>query len=74
MYLNDGKIYARATIDGPDGFASPFSGAPFPRLIWDHDGRFTDAGRVAMAKELLDAGWRCAPPLMLGARWHGCMT
>lgn len=57
---NDGKIYARATIDGPDAFASPFSGALFPCLVWDHDGRFTDAGRSAIAKALLEAGCRYA--------------
>ncbi len=57
---HDGKIYARATIDGPDGFASPFSGALFPCLIWDHDGHFTDAGRSTIARELLAAGCRYA--------------
>ncbi len=57
---NDGKIYARAAITGPDGFTSPFSGLPFPCLIWDHDGRFTDAGRLAIARDLLEAGCRYA--------------
>lgn len=68
---NDGKIYARATIDGPDAFAPPFSGALFPCLIWDHDGRFPDAARAAIAKALLEAGCRYA---VCGGRnceaWH----
>jgi len=56
----DGKIYARDTIDRPGAFAPPFSGALFPCLIWDHDGRFTDSARCAVTKALLDAGCRYA--------------
>jgi hypothetical protein len=56
----DDKIYVRATIDRSDAFTSPFSGALFPCLIWDHDGRFTDTARSAIAKALLEAGCRYA--------------
>ena len=56
----DAKIYGAITIDGPSDFAPPFAGILFPCLIWDHDGRFTDAQRAAVAKELLDAGCRYA--------------
>ena len=57
---NEGKIYARAAVDGQTPFAPPFSGVPFPCLIWDYDGCATDAARSAIAKALLDAGCRYA--------------
>ena len=57
---NEGKVYARATINRRDAFTSPFSGALFPCLIWDHDGHLTDAERSAIAKALLAAGCRYA--------------
>jgi hypothetical protein len=68
---NDGKVFWRATIDRPGAFTSPFSGALFPCLIWDHDGHFTDTARSAIAKALLEAGCRYA---VCGGRncagWH----
>ncbi len=67
----EGRVYVRVTIDRPEALASPFSGDLFPCLIWDHDGRFTDAARVAVAKGLLEAGCRYA---VCGGRnceaWH----
>jgi hypothetical protein len=57
---NEGKIYRAIAVDGPGGFVSPFPGALFPCLIWDHEGRFTDADRSAVAKALLEAGCRYA--------------
>lgn len=57
---NEGKVYGTIIIDGPDDFASPFCDALFPSLIWDHDGRYTDAARSAIAKTLLEAGCRYA--------------
>jgi hypothetical protein len=54
------KIYGAITIDTPEGFASPFSGHLFPCLIWDHDSRFTDGERSALAGALLAAGCRYA--------------
>jgi hypothetical protein len=56
----DGKIFVRGKIEQPEDLASPFSGDPFPCLIWDHDGRFTDAARTAVAHGLLEAGCRYA--------------
>ena len=55
---NDCRVYARATIDRPEAFASPFSGDLFPCLIWDHDGRFTGPKRTAVAERLRQAGCR----------------
>ncbi|WP_291519398.1 hypothetical protein [Acidovorax sp.] len=57
---NEGKIYLAIAIDAPGDFSSPFSGALFPCMIWDHDGRFTDAQRSEVANLLLDAGCRYA--------------
>jgi hypothetical protein len=37
---------------------SPFPGTLFPCLIWDHDGRFTEAKRLVVAQALLQAGCR----------------
>jgi len=55
-----GRIYGAITIAGPEDFSSPFPGALFPCLIWDHDGRFNDAERSAVARALLLAGCRYA--------------
>lgn len=52
------KTYAAITIDGSGDFASPFQGAVFPCMIWDHDGRFTDSQRGEVARRLLQAGCR----------------
>ena len=57
---NEGKTYGALAIDAPDDFVSPFPGALFPCMIWDHDGRFTEAGRSAVARRLLQAGCRYA--------------
>ena len=63
MYVlaeNDDKIYTAATIDGSGAFVDPFPGSLFPCLIWDHEGRFTEPARSAIARALLDAGCRYA--------------
>jgi hypothetical protein len=57
---NDDRIYGAVTIDRAAGFVSPFSGHLFPCLIWDHEGRFVDVERAAVAKALLEAGCRYA--------------
>ena len=68
---NDGKLYGAISIDGPEGFASPYTGLPFPCLIWDHEGHFADAERSSVASALLEAG--CRYVLCGGAlceAWH----
>ena len=57
---NDGRTYASVAIDAPADFVSPFPGALFPCMIWDHDGRFTAAQRSEVANRLLQAGCRHA--------------
>jgi len=57
---NEGKTYAAVAIDAPEDFVSLFHGVPFPCMIWDHDGRFTEAQRSEVAKRLLQAGCRYA--------------
>jgi hypothetical protein len=47
---NEGKLYGAITIKRFDGFVSPFAGFEFLCLIWDHDGRFADAERSAVAR------------------------
>jgi hypothetical protein len=54
------KTYAALAIDAPEEFASLCHGALFPCMIWDHDGRFTEAQRRDVAKRLLQAGCRYA--------------
>lgn len=56
----EGKVYGSMTIDAPADFVSPFPGALFPCLIWDHAGRFTEAQRAEVARELLHVGCRYA--------------
>ena len=56
----EGKIYVGVTIVRPGDFASPFPGAEFPCLIWDHGSRFTDQERSAVANAVLDSGCRYA--------------
>jgi len=56
----EGKIYRSMTIQSPDAFAAPTSNAAFPCLIWDHEGRFTEADRSSVAEALLDAGCQYA--------------
>jgi hypothetical protein len=55
---NAGKTYGAIAIDVPGDFVNPFSSSLFPCLIWDHDGRFSEDQRTAVAKELLLAGCR----------------
>ena len=55
-----GKIYATVTIDAPSDFVSPFPGILFPCMVWDHAGRFTDAQRTQVARQLIQAGCRHA--------------
>jgi len=57
---NEGKTYAVLAIDAPEDFVSLFHGVLFPCMIWDHDGRFTEAQRSEVAKRLLQAGCRYA--------------
>lgn len=57
---NEGKTYVAMVIGAPGDFASPFSGTVFPCVIWDHDGRFTEAQRGEVARRLLQAGCRYA--------------
>lgn len=57
---NEGKTYAVLAIEAPDDFVSPFPGALFPCMIWDHDGCFTETQRSEVAKRLLQAGCRYA--------------
>ncbi len=57
---NEGKTYGALAIHAPDDFVSPFPGALFPCMVWDHDGRFTEAERSEVAKRLLQAGCRYA--------------
>jgi len=57
---NDGRLYEAIATDEPGGLSLPFPGAPFPCLIWDHDGRFTEEHRSAIARSLLEAGCRYA--------------
>ena len=52
----EGKIYGVIAIDAPRDFVSLFSGGLFSCMIWDHEGRFTDAQRSEVATLLLDAG------------------
>jgi hypothetical protein len=54
----DGKRYVVATVEAAEQFAMPLGGAPFPRLLWDHQGHSTPLGRSAVAKALLEAGCR----------------
>ena len=56
----DGRLYEAMTIARADDFVPPFKGVPFPCLIWDHDGRFSNAERFLVAGALLDAGCRYA--------------
>ncbi len=56
----EGKTYVAMVIDAPGDVVSPFAGALFPCMIWDHDGRFTAAQRTEVAKRLLQAGCRYA--------------
>ena len=63
MYVlaeNRGKTYAALTVHAPDDFVSPFPGALFTCMIWDHAGRFTETQRSEVAKRLLQAGCRYA--------------
>ena len=69
---NEGKTYVAMVVDAPGDFVSPFPGALFPCMIWDHDGRFTEAQRGEVARQLLQSGCRYA---VCGGRscgaWHG---
>ena len=56
----DGKIYVRVTVNRPGAFTPPVFDAQFPCLIWDHDGRFNEMARSAIAKALLESGCRYA--------------
>lgn len=56
----EGRVFAALAIDAPDDFVSPFPGTLFPCMIWDHDGRFSEAHRSMLAKQLLQAGCRYA--------------
>jgi hypothetical protein len=53
-----GQSYLACTLDPSAAFASPFADAPFPCLIWDHDGRATGEQRAAVVRALLEAGCR----------------
>lgn len=70
----EGKIFGAIGIDAPGDFMSPFTGLPFPCLIWDHEGVFSGAQRTAVAKLLLQAGCRYA---VCGGRnceaWHAAV-
>lgn len=57
---NGGNTYGAVTIDAAHAFVPPFAGSPFACLVWDHEGRFADAGRFAVAEALLAAGCRYA--------------
>ena len=57
---NEGRIYGAIAIDVPGDFVSPFTGALFPCLIWDHDGRFAEDQRAVVVTGLLQAGCRYA--------------
>jgi hypothetical protein len=57
---NEGKIYGALVIDRPSDFENPFPGTLFPCMIWDHNGRFRNAQRAAVANALLQAGCRYA--------------
>jgi hypothetical protein len=66
----DGKIYARATLD-KHNVVCPFQDTAFACLIWDHDGRSSDAVRSAAAKSLLEAGCRYAVCAGINSEaWH----
>lgn len=69
-----GKTYVVMAIHAPGDFVSPFPGTLFPCMIWDHDGRFTEAQRGEVARQLLRAGCRYA---VCGGRncdaWHGAV-
>ena len=54
----EGRIYGAITINLPGDFAGPFPGMLVSCMVWDHDGRFTEAQRVVVAKLLLQAGCR----------------
>ncbi|MDP3208910.1 MAG: hypothetical protein Q8M65_07160 [Rhodoglobus sp.] len=55
-----GKTYVAMAVDAAGDFVSPFPGTLFPCMIWDHDGRFTEAQRTEVARQLLQAGCRYA--------------
>ncbi len=67
----EGKTCSAMTMESPDDFCDPFAGVVYPCLIWDHDGHFSQAQRVEVAKRLLDSGCRYA---VCGGRhseaWH----
>ena len=54
------KHYVATMIDRIGAFVPSFAGTPFPCLIWDHEGRATNAERSAVARALLEAGCRYA--------------
>ena len=54
----EGRSFVAVVLDASGGFVLPFAGTPFPCLVWDHDGRSTDEQRLALARQLLDAGCR----------------
>ena len=57
---NEDNIYKTVTINTPGDFTPPFADTLFPCLIWDHEGRFTDAERSVISKTLIEAGCRYA--------------
>lgn len=71
---SEGKTCVVMMINAPGDFVSPFPGALFPCMIWDHEGRFTEAQRGEVARRLLQTGCRYA---VCGGRncdaWHGAV-
>jgi len=67
----EGKVYGALSAATPADFTSPFPGRPFLCLLWDHEGRASDADRSTLARALLEAGCRYA---VCGGRdceaWH----
>lgn len=57
---NDGRIFEAENLNCSADFSSPFDGAAFPCLIWDHDGRFTETQRSELARTLIQVGCRYA--------------
>lgn len=67
----EGRTYVALDIEWPDQFVSPFTGALFPCLIWDHGSRFSEEDRSVLARALLESGCRYAVCGGLGCEaWH----
>jgi len=66
-----GKVFVTIGVDTAGDFVSPFPATLFPCMIWDHDGRFTEAQRGEVARQLLGIGCRY---VVCGGRncdaWH----